>query len=54
MGSLLNEMGALVTGDAEKAEILNALFVSVFYAETSPLEFQTLEVRESGQRWTFQ
>ena len=35
MGPLLNVVGALVT-DAEKAEILNALFASVFNAKTSP------------------
>ena len=48
VGPLLNEVGALVTGDAEKAEILNAFFASVFNAKTSPQESQTLEVRESG------
>ncbi|KFZ57322.1 hypothetical protein N321_09184, partial [Antrostomus carolinensis] len=30
VGSLLNEVGALVTGDVEKAKILNAFFTSVF------------------------
>jgi len=48
VGPLLNEVGALVTGDAEKAEILNAFFASVCNAKTSPQESQTLEVRESG------
>ena len=32
---LLNEVSALVTGDAEKVEILNAFFASVFNAKTS-------------------
>jgi len=30
VGRLLNEVGALVTEDMEKAELLNALFASVF------------------------
>jgi len=47
VGPLLNEMGALVKGDGEKAEVLNAFFASVFNAKTSPQESQTLEVRES-------
>ena len=34
VGPLLNEVGALVTRNAEKAEILNAFFVSVFNAKT--------------------
>ena len=46
MGPLLSEGGVLVTGDAEKAEILNAFFTSVF-SEKAPLqESHTLEVRE--------
>jgi len=49
VGPLLNEVGALVIGDAEKTEIPNAFFVSVFTAKASPQEFQTLEVRESEE-----
>lgn len=46
MDLLLNEVGALVTRDTEKAEIVNAFFVLVLNAKTSPQESQILEVRE--------
>ena len=36
VGPLLNEGGVLVTGDAEKAEILNAFFAPVFASMTPP------------------
>ncbi|XP_074451776.1 uncharacterized protein LOC141746694 [Larus michahellis] len=43
VGPLLNETGATVTEDAEKTELLNAFFASVFTAQTSPQETQALE-----------
>ena len=46
MSPLLNEEGALVTGDTEKAEILNASVALVFIAKTIPQESQTLDIRE--------
>lgn len=49
MGLLLNQMGVLITEDTEKVESTNAFFVSVFTAEVSPQESQTLDVRK-GQR----
>jgi len=39
VGPLLDEVGALVTEDADKAELLNAFFGSVFTAKASPQEF---------------
>lgn len=46
VGPLINEVGALVTVDTEKVEILTAFFASVFYAKTSPQESLILEVIE--------
>ncbi|GAB0206434.1 mitochondrial enolase superfamily member 1 [Grus japonensis] len=46
VGPLLNEMGALVMEDTEKAELPNAAFASVFTAKVAPEETQTLEVGE--------
>ena len=50
MGPLLNEVGALVMEDTEKAELLNACFASVFSAKAGPQESQALEVRGEACR----
>jgi len=50
VGLLLNEVGVLVTEDAEKAELLNAFFASVFTAKAGPQESQALRVREEACR----
>jgi len=50
VGLLLSNVGVLVTEDAEKAELLNAFFPSVFYAQAGPQESQVPEVREEACR----
>ena len=50
MGTLLNEAGVLVTEDAEKAELLNAFFASVFSVKAILQESQALGVREEACR----
>ena len=50
MGPLLNEVGALVTEDAGKAELLNAFFASVFSVKAGPQESQALKVKEEACR----
>ncbi|GAB0184844.1 mitochondrial enolase superfamily member 1 [Grus japonensis] len=50
VGPLLNKVGALVTEDTEKAELLNAFFASVFTAKVDAQESQTLEVKEKVWR----
>lgn len=42
-------MGALVMKSTGKVELLNVFFASVFIAKIGPQEFQTLEVKESGE-----
>ncbi|PKU38767.1 hypothetical protein llap_10927 [Limosa lapponica baueri] len=49
VGPLMNEVGALVVEDTEKAELLNAFFASVFTAKAAPHESQTPETR--GNVW---
>jgi len=48
VGSLLNKVGVLVKEDAEKAELPNAFFASVFSAKAGFQESQALEVREKA------
>jgi len=48
VGLLLNEVGALVIDDTEKAELLNAFLASVFTAKAGPQASQPLEVREKA------
>ncbi|GAB0205781.1 mitochondrial enolase superfamily member 1 [Grus japonensis] len=47
---LLNEVGALVMEATGKAELLNAVFASVFTTKVGPQETQTLEVGEKVWR----
>ena len=44
VGLLLSELGALVTEDIEKVELLNTFFASVFTGKAGPWESQNLEI----------
>ena len=48
VGLLLNEVTVLVTGDTEKAEVLNAFFVSLFTRNTGLQESKFPEARQKG------
>jgi len=48
VGLLLNEVGALVTEDTEKVQLLNAFIASVFTAKAGPQASQSLDVREEA------
>jgi len=50
VGPLLNEVGALVTEDTEKMQLLNVFFASVFNAEACPQASLSLEIREEAWR----
>jgi len=50
VGPLLNEVGALVTENTEKAELWSTFFASVFTAKAGPQASQSLEVREEAWR----
>jgi len=50
VGPLLNEASVLVMEDAEKAELLNAFFASVFSAKAGPQKSQAPGVREEAHR----
>ena len=43
MSLLLSEGGVLVTGDAEKVEMLNTFFALVFASKSPPWDSWTLE-----------
>lgn len=45
---LLNPVDVLGMEDTENMILLNTIFASVFTAESSPQESQTLEVRDEG------
>jgi len=50
VGLLLNEVGVLVTENAEKAELPNPFFTSVLSAKAGPQKSQALKVREEACR----
>jgi len=50
VGPLLNEAGVLVTEDADKAELLNAFYASLFTTKASLEESQALEAGEQACR----
>lgn len=49
MGLMLNEVGALLTEDTKKTELVSTFFASVLTTKTAPQKSQTLEIRDSGE-----
>lgn len=47
---LMNGVGALVTKDTDRAELLSAFFASVLPAKANPQEYLALETREKFWR----
>jgi len=50
LGPLLNEVGALLTEDTEKVQVLKAFFASFFTPKAGPQESQSMEAREEAWR----
>jgi len=50
VGQLMNEVGALLTENTERLQVLNATFASAFTTKAGPQASQCLEVREKAWR----